>query len=275
MQTIYLDVLLVQSLYVNYFLLRATARLTHTPLHLGRCLAAACGSSLFSLLILLPPLPMALQIFCKLAAAAVTVTLAFGWKRAGWLRQFGCFFCCSFLLAGLLLAICSQAEQGFATWGNSYCYLDFSLLQLILFTAMAYFALHLCSFLRSRRQHTSADFQVFLRLGDRTAVLPGLADTGNSLTDAFSGAPVIVCSAASLQELLSEKTVESLRGYRLIPCTTVTAQGILPLFRPDEVCIRDLSAGKSQAVDAMIGIGGTQKCAIFHPRIIGVGGTFG
>ena len=49
MPTIYLDVLLLQSLYVNYFLLRAAAKLTHTPLHWIRCGLAAAGSSLFSL----------------------------------------------------------------------------------------------------------------------------------------------------------------------------------------------------------------------------------
>ena len=41
MQTIYLDVLLLQSLYVNYFLLRAAARVTHTPLRLARCLVVS------------------------------------------------------------------------------------------------------------------------------------------------------------------------------------------------------------------------------------------
>ena len=62
MQTIYLDVLLLQSLYVNYFLLRAAARVTHTPLRFARCLLVSAGSSLFSLLIFLPALPLLLQL---------------------------------------------------------------------------------------------------------------------------------------------------------------------------------------------------------------------
>ena len=127
MQTIYLDVLLLQSLYVNYFLLRAAARVTHTPLRFARCLLVSAGSSLFSLLIFLPALPLLLQLLLKLTAAAATVSLAFGIQHGRWLGQFGCFFGCSFLLAGLLLAVCSTANQGFATWSNSCFYLDFSL----------------------------------------------------------------------------------------------------------------------------------------------------
>ena len=47
MPTIYLDVLLLQSLYVNYFLLRAAAKLTHTPLHWIRCGLAAAEQPVF------------------------------------------------------------------------------------------------------------------------------------------------------------------------------------------------------------------------------------
>lgn len=124
MQTIYLDVLLLQSLYVNYFLLRAAARVTHTPLRFARCLLVSAGSSLFSLLIFLPALPLLLQLLLKLTAAAATVSLAFGIQHGRWLGQFGCFWM-QLLLAGLLLAVCSTANQGFATWSNSCFYLDF------------------------------------------------------------------------------------------------------------------------------------------------------
>lgn len=141
MPTIYLDVLLLQSLYVNYFLLRAAAKLTHTPLGWLRCGLAAAGSSLFSLLILLPPLPVLLQLLLKLLAAAAAVVLAFGLHRESFFRQCGCFFLCNFLLAGLILAVDSLTPRGFAAWGNSCCYLNFSLFQLVLFTAAAY----LCS----------------------------------------------------------------------------------------------------------------------------------
>ena len=268
MQTIYLDVLLIQSLYVNYFLLRATAKLTHSCLRLGRCLAAAGGSCLFSLLIFLPPLPFWVQIALKLAASAVTVSLAFGVRQRLWLWQWFCFFGCNFLLAGLLLAVCSRTEQDFAAWGNSYCYLDFSLLQLILFTALAYSLLQGYAFFRRRHQHTQEHYEVWIRLHDKTIVLPGLPDTGNTLTDPFTAASVIVCSSESLEPLLSDVQPETLPGYRLIPCATVTSQGLIPLFRPDEVCIRSLTTGKSRPVCGRIGIGGTQDSAIFHPDLI-------
>ena len=203
-----------------------------------------------------------------LLAAAAAVVLAFGLHRESFFRQCGCFFLCNFLLAGLILAVDSLTPRGFAAWGNSCCYLNFSLFQLVLFTAAAYSLLHICTLLRRRHRHTDDRFQVFFRLGSRQLVLDGLADTGNNLTDTFSGTPVIVCSAAALAPLLDGTPPEQLKGYRLIPCATITAQGLLPLFRPDEVCIRNCTTGKSRRVDAMVGIGGTQQNAIFHPQLL-------
>ena len=180
----------------------------------------------------------------------------------------GLLFSLQLSAGGAILGIGSLTQKGFATWGNSCCYLDFSLFQLILFTAAAYSLLHLCTLLRGRKRHTDSRFQVFLRLGERRLMLDGLADTGNNLTDTFSGTPVIVCSAAALEPLLAGTPVEQLRGYRLVPCTTVTAEGLVPLFRPDEVCIRNLSTEKSRSVHAMVGIAGTQPSAIFHPMLM-------
>ncbi|MCC8110708.1 MAG: sigma-E processing peptidase SpoIIGA [Ruminococcus sp.] len=94
MQIIYLDILLLESFYVNYFLLRATGRLTHTRLRICRCVFAAVVSSLFSLLLFLPLLPIVVQWLLKLGTAGVTVFLAFGRSHARFVRfrQILCFF---------------------------------------------------------------------------------------------------------------------------------------------------------------------------------------
>ena len=75
MQTVYADVLIILNIYVNFFLLRTTARVTHSPLRTFRCIAASVYGSLFSLTILLPSLGTPINIAIK-AAAAVTVVLA-------------------------------------------------------------------------------------------------------------------------------------------------------------------------------------------------------
>ena len=80
MKSIYLDVLIVLNIYVNYFLLRATAKFTHTPLKTIRCIISSVIGSLFSLTILLPAGNFLIPLAIKLGAAVVIVGMAFGIK---------------------------------------------------------------------------------------------------------------------------------------------------------------------------------------------------
>ena len=190
--------------------------------------------------------------------------MAFGLHRESFFRQWGCFFLCNFLLAGAILGIGSLTQKGFATWGNSCCYLDFSLVSADSIHCCGIFSAASLHPAPRQERHTDSRFQVFLRLGERRLMLNGLADTGNNLTDTFSGTPVIVCSATALEPLLAGTPVEQLRGYRLAPCTTVTAEGLVPLFRPDEVCIPQTSSTeKSRSVHAMVALPARSQVPFF------------
>ncbi len=268
MQTIYLDVLLVFNLYVHYILLRITAGMTHSRLRTGRCLLGAACGSLSTLMILLPPMPVLLSVLCKLLCAVLLCALTFGWhdpKRLFWnsISLFGS----SFALAGILLAlsVCSGVR---VLEANACWYLDVSLLHLVLFTIVAYLLLRTVQRLRDRSHAADGGYRVWIRYRSCTAQLEGLADTGNVLTDFFTGCPVIVCDSALLGDMLpTDGSVP--KGCRLLPYTTVSGSSLLPVFRPDEVVIHTEHDGRTRHVDALIGVGAshTQK-AIFHPRLL-------
>ena len=57
---VYIDVLLGVNLFVNYFLLLAVGRFLHLAVRRLRLLAGAAVGAVFSLSILLPPLPAVL-----------------------------------------------------------------------------------------------------------------------------------------------------------------------------------------------------------------------
>ena len=147
--------------------------------------------------------------------------------------------------------------------------MDFSLLQLILFTLLAYGAMQLVQRLRNRLFPATDPYQVYIRQGEKMVLLPGLPDTGNQLTDCFSGRMVIVCSAEQLHPLFPPgKTIQQMKHYRILPCTTVSSSGMIPVFLPDEIVICNQATGMRRSVDAMIGIGQTQGNAVFHPKLI-------
>ncbi|WP_297958355.1 sigma-E processing peptidase SpoIIGA [uncultured Ruminococcus sp.] len=269
METIYVDVLIVLNIYVNFFLLRITAGLTHSPLKNGRCAAASVYGSLFSLTILLPQLGAPLSLTIKLAAAVSIVAAAFGYH--GFRRLMintAAFFGANFVLAGAVYGAYSLLEPQFIHFNNACFYIDFSLLILIITTAVMYFALRVLRLIWDR---APADgYSVIIRKGGRTISLNGLADTGNCLVDFFTGSPVLICPEDSFAQLTgAHLDRDSLpRGFRLLPCSTVSGEGLIPVFRPDEVLISCGEKGGRKKVDAVVGFGECGGKAVFNPKLL-------
>ncbi len=271
MHTIYIDVLIILNLYVNWLLLRSTARLTHTRLTGLRCILSAFAGSLASLTILLPEMPAVLSILLKLLTAMLPVGAAFGIKKLQrFIRCLAVFICVSFVFAGFMLALCTFSDTDLLIWSGSCIYLHFSLTALILCTSAAYFLLKVFSYIRMKFFHSDESYEVTVRLGVHTAKQKGLADTGNSLTDCFTGKAVVIFGKNALSSIPNINTPEKLPGYRLLPYTTVSGDGLLPVFRPDEVIIKSISQGKTISADALAGIAEEQNSAIFSPNLLRV-----
>lgn len=268
MQTIYVDVLIVLNIYVNFFLLRITSGITHSPLKTGRCIAASLYGSFFSLIILLPQLGSITALIIKTAAAVSIIALSFGIHgRKRLIINTLAFFAANFVLAGTVYAVYSLFKPEFMHFNNACFYIDFSLLILILTTAALYGAVRLLRIWLDRTPEGS--YRVFIRSRSKVIAVNGLADTGNGLVDHFSGSPVIICAAEYFTELTgSEFDIAHLpRGFRLLPCTAVSGSGLIPVFRPDEVII-SCTSGEKKPVDAVIGFGECGGKAVFNPKLL-------
>ncbi len=260
MRTVYVDVLLVCNLYMNFLLLRLTARLTHTKCRTGRCLTGAGLGAAGSLMILLPPLPFLLSLLCKAGLAAGMCLITFG-RRQFW-QKLLCFGGVSCGMAGILLAL---SLSGRVWYANGSWYPDISLRALVLWTIAAYGMLCVVQYFHNRTHPTADGYTVHIRYGAHTAAVEGLADTGNTLVDFCTGKPVILCEREALSALLPE-TLPPAR-FRPLPYATAAGTGLVYVFRPDEVLIRKEETAKS--VDVLVGIGGqTEHKAIFNPKLL-------
>ena len=268
METIYVDVLLVLNIYVNFFLLRITAAITRSGMGRRRCAAASVYGSLYSLMILLPSLGTLLSLAIKLAAAVSIVAIAFGFQgRKRLAVNTLAFFTANFILAGTVYGVSSLLRPQFIHFNNASFYIDFSLLILIITTALLYFAVRLVRIIWDRSP--DGTFSVVIRCGHKVLKLEGLADTGNGLVDYFTGSPVIICPEESFTELTGVRfDITALpKGFRLLPCSAVSGRGLLPVCRCDEVMIYCAESGERKAVEAVIGFGECGK-AVFNPKLL-------
>lgn len=269
MQTIYIDVLIILNIYVNYFLLRTAARITHSPLSTLRCIAASAFGSLFSLTILLPPLNGIVSTLLRIFSAAAIMLAAFGWSDIRRLiMNTAAFFIANFLLAGSVYAVSFCFAPEFVHINNGCFYIDFSLLILILTTAAMYAIVWAARVISGRLPAEQGKYRVLVRYRNIVVNMAGLADTGNVLVDMFTGVPVIVCGREQFSEFIPDKCEKLPRGFRYIPCCTVSESGVMPVFCPDEILILNSADGSRKPVEAMIGLGECPGTAIFNPGLL-------
>ena len=119
-------------------------------------------------------------------------------------------------------------------------------------------------FLRRRAQIPEA--QVEIQLGHRKTVIRAMCDSGNLLRDSISGRPVIVSDVKNAINLLpadceaikewNAEAVHSLppdiaARVRLIPMSSVGAEGLMLALRPDCITIR--VGNRTRSADALVG----------------------
>ena len=267
MQTIYVDVLIVLNIYVNYFLIRITARLTHTPIRFRRCIVTAIYGSMYSLVILAPHLNGYINTLIRTVAIVTIVLIGFGYQgKKRFIINTIAFFSANVILAGTVYAVYSWTEPAFVHFNNSYFYIDFSLLMLVVTTAVMYFIVNVIGNFLYRTPEGTDCYDVIIKYMDKVVTLSGLADTGNSLTDFFTGTPVIVCDGKKFTEIKSNGKIP--QGFRILPYSTVSDSGFIEVFRPDEVFIKNTVSGERKKVEAVIGLGKNTGKAVFNPKIL-------
>lgn len=270
---IYADVLLAVNLYINYFLLRGATLLLRRRVTPLRCVAAAAVGAVFSLAVIFPQIPFFVGMLLKaISGAAVTLT-AFGrQKRIDFLLSLLCFLVMSFAFAGGMTALWNAAAPLEMYCNNGCVYFDIPIWAAALITAALYGGFRLVSFIMERRQPSRHE-SVTLYADGHLLTLDGFADTGNSLRDSFSGMPVIIVSLEKIKSIAPKNVLDYLagnlndiNGIRLVPCSTVTSDGVIPVF-PAAVEIGSVRA------DVFVGV--TRQPikgadCIFSPDIIGL-----
>lgn len=273
--TVYIDVLIIFNLYINFFLVKSTALVMRRKVSSLRCLAAAAVGALSSLVILLPPIPFILTFLIKATIACLVTFAAFGrqkiWDHAVCMMFF---LLMCFVYGGAMLALWHFAAPLGMVYENGTAYFNIPIGALAVFTAISYGTVRAVRYLLDRKVKCTENCTVAVTAGGRTAELNGFPDTGNSLTDVFSGKPIIICSRSAIHDIIPENILLYLNGsdniteVRLIPCRTVDGEGLVPVFSAERITVNGKEA------DAMIGVSKTELQAgtdcIFNPKIISI-----
>ncbi len=286
--TVYVDVLLVLNYIVSLLIILCTAKIAGILPQRRKIVAAALVGSLCSLTIFLPFMGFFYSIGSKLLVSAVMVRIALPWSGSrSFLGNWFVFFAVNFFFAGVMLAIWMMFAPRGMVYYNGVVYFHVSSLSLVITTVAAYLLLSLWGYISKSSRLQEQFCKVELYKNNHMCGLTGLMDTGNTLTEPFSGAPVMVCSLLDIQELLPEAVTKAIaagdlsqdvlatQGFamRLVPYSGVGGNGVLPAFVPDKLIIHTKNQS-SRVLGAYVGvakekIGDVRYNAILNPEMTG------
>ena len=201
MTVIYLDVLFLLNLVVDYLLLLAGARIAGEPISRLRFGGGALAGAAYAAGIFLPGFGWLSHPLCKICAGIGMVLIAFGASRR-LLRLILVFFAVSAALGGVVLAL-QLLGSGGLTLENGVLYTGFDLRLLLVTVILTYVALSVIFRRVARHGGVQRDLcAAKIVLNGQCIPLTVLLDTGNTLTEPIHNRPVLVVEGDSLSKLL-------------------------------------------------------------------------
>lgn len=253
--TLYLDIYLIINFALDVLCLYFTGCIFCLAMHAGKLALGAALGSAFALLCTLFPGNYAVTALIAVGMSALMCEIAFApTNRKQRMRLLLFFYIFSALFAGMvgsLYALLPQLLPVFAPQTPSRGRLLFALC-ICLCCLVLFFAL------RTFRMRSGGKRVDVIVIVESTEVcLHCFVDSGNLLTEPFSGLPVILCAESNFAAF----EAQTARRLRLIPASGVGGHEILRGFLPDSVIIRQHKRGeKKRAVVAFSGASFPAEC---------------
>ncbi len=275
MPVVYIDVLFLLNLWIDFLLLSLTARVCRVPVRRGRLVLGAATGALLCLLLFLPPLTVWLSILIRVSGTVLLTVVTFrlySWRL--FFKLFTTFSVLSAIFSGVATALWyTVAPKGFVVV-DGVVYYDAPASVLIVFTAVAYLCILLYERLRRRTAPENRVYTLTIQENGKQLVCSLLYDSGCTLKEPFSGRPALVIDRSAVQSLLPHGWTKDVRtardcGMRLIPFETVGGEGVLPAFCPKCMYITDRKGGRWDVTGSFLAV----SDALGHAEYTAICGT--
>lgn len=200
MTVVYVDSVFFLNLILNFLLLSATARLSGTRMRRWRMILGSVLGALYAVAVYLPNMGF-LRLFPIQIGVAVLMLLVSFSGAPRLLRLTLLFFGVAFAFGGGVLAL--ELLGGRKPWQTGGILASASLKDLLFAAAVCYAILSIVFRQTAKHGGSLRDIvKITLHLDGRRIVLPALVDSGNTLTDPLTNAPVMVAEVDAARPLL-------------------------------------------------------------------------
>ena len=172
----------------------------------------------------------------KITTAILTVVITFEIKSFKiFLKNLFFLFAITCIFGGFVLATYLIIDKDIMIYTNGIIYFEVSMTFLVVCSVISYLIITLITNYTDKKSPKSKEYSVTVENKGKSITCPALMDTGNGLSEPFSGYPVIIADESIFKKIYCEENI------RLIPVVTVTEETLIRSFRPDKVTIGSYS----------------------------------
>ena len=272
---IYIDVLVITHALISLIYLQCISRIVHQKIPALREAAACALGGAGSLIAMIHTNSFggALGVTLgKLAVISAVIIAAYLPESfSAFIKRLFLYGLMEVIFGGCCFMLINLTHSRIMYMRNYVMYFDISLLDIGICSAMLYVMIVIYETVQRRKAAAHKKYRARYTLGRYEITLPAIADTGNCLSDSFTGQPVVIFRSDDMYRQYELDIPErmSFYGFHPIPYNTVGGEGLVYVTSKGEVTI---SCGKSmKRVLCCVGIiasGERSQCAVFNPCLL-------
>ena len=212
--TIYLDVILIENLLMNYIILFATGIILKVRIKHMRLILASLVGALYTIIAYISTLKIYSNIFLKFVLSLVIMYIAFNQKNVKKLFKFTLiFYLTSFVFGGAAFALIYIVKPQEILRNNGLV-LNSNSLKVIFLSAIAAFVIITIGFKVVKNKITAKDMycDIKITINHKEIETKAMIDTGNFLKEPITNTPVIVVEHTLLYDCIPKEILNHLEN---------------------------------------------------------------
>ena len=269
--TIYLDIVLLENIVLNYIILLSTAIISKSKMMTSKILLSSSIGGIYAILNYIIKNDFFINIILKIMISIIMVLVAFNeFEVKKVFKQLIFFYLTSFTFGGIAFMLLYFIRPQNIVINQGYFVGIYPLKIAVLSGGIGFVIITIVAqYVRNKITEKSMIFELEIFFDGKMTKIKSMLDTGNLLKEPISKADVIIVEKESLKEVISDDILENINNiikgkwisnnniysykFRLIPFSSLgNESGLLLGFKPDY--IRIYKDNETLRNDIVIGI---------------------
>ena len=210
--TIYVDVIFLENLVINYVILYATGMISKSKIKHTNILIGSILGAIYSIIYYLINLKIYSNVIIKIILSIIIIYLTFRPKNFKiLLKQVILFYLVSFVFAGATLGIIYMVNSQDITIQNGVLIGSYTIRTILIGIIIAYIIVIIAfNIIKTKISKNQLICEIVVTINDVEVNTKAMIDTGNLLKDPITGIPVIVVEHILLYDIIPKQILNNI-----------------------------------------------------------------